>query len=387
MPSWYDQLLSTLTLGTARKDLRRSLADWLEAKEAMDPTNPLSTEEQLLTTWAITERQMRLKPGVQVGGNELVALVETRAYPSPKMARALDLILRGTYPQVLEEALTVLEQRNQLFPPHLLPAVVAEALQRLDEAPALAARLVAAGGERMAWLVQQNPEWAVLSSSFDLAKAWEREVMPSKRTALLRRWRSIDPVASRKALDKVWTQQSPKNQETLVQALKEGIGPEDQAWLRAQLGPKRKGVRRVLLRLLLLSGEPAALEGLIEVATAAFDERGNFVTILRDDAAKEVLGTYGGINRGEDIGAYLLQMLPPAVLPELTDRSFMEFWSSLTKAKLQAAAQAVYDYPDLAAKKAIVRFALRANPTQLPVDQIAKITANLPQEDFLEVFH
>lgn len=384
---WHDHLLSTLTLGTARKDQQETVRTWLEEREAIDPTAPSSGEEELLTAWAITERLERLKPGPGLAALPAVAPEEAAAYPSAKLSRALALIFKGTYPDILSEALEVMETRGLVFPPHLLPEVLAIAHKRLEDDPGFAARLLRAGGARATWLAGQNPEWAGLHPSFDLASAWAREATPGKRGPLLRRWRSKDPQAARAALAEVWPSQSPKNQETLVGALQVGLSSEDLPWLRAQLGPKRKSVRRALLKLLLLAGEEQATNELIEVATAAFDESGNFVSVLRKEAAKEILDRYGSLARGEDIGAYLLGMLPPATLPELTDRPLNEFWASLNKAQLKAAALSIQNFPDAETKTAFVHFALRANPSQLPVDQVAEITADLSQQDFLEIFH
>ncbi len=385
--SWHDSLLSTLTLGTARQDRQEELHAWLEAQEAFDPTDPPGTEEQLLTAWAITERLQRLQAQTFMPETPVAAPVEDRQYPPPRLSRALALILTGTYPHILTEALTVLEARSLLFPPHLLPELLEEAQQRLDDEPETAFRLLRAGGQRAAWLAGHNPAWEALSPGYAVAAAWAKEATPGKRAGLLRRWRQTDPVAAREALADVWSGQSPKNQETLVACLAINIGSEDCGWLRAQLAPKRKGVRRAILELLLLAGETQALNDLVEVATAAFDEHGNLVTVLKDTAAKDILADYGGIKRGEDIGGYLLGVLPPTTLPELTDRSLPEFWNTLNKAQLKAAAAALLLYPDLAARSEFVRFALRANPTQLPVEQVAAITATLPQEDFLAIFH
>ncbi len=125
----------------------------------------------------------------------------------------------------------------------------------------------------------------------------------------------------------------------------------------------------------------------MQVATAAFDEQGRFVSVLREEAAKTILETYGGLQRGEDIGAYLLLLLPPTTLPELVDLSLPEFWATLNKVQLRAATTALRNFPATSTRTEFVRFALRANPTQLPIDQVAEITAALPQADFLELFH
>ena len=56
-------LLSNLTLGTARQAPGAVVADWLEAKAAVDPT--ADSAEQLLAAYAISERLHRLSPGTK----------------------------------------------------------------------------------------------------------------------------------------------------------------------------------------------------------------------------------------------------------------------------------------------------------------------------------
>ena len=387
MPNWHDTLLSTLTLGTARRDISTDLTEWLEEKDALDPTVTPDTAEQLLTAWAITERLQRLQPGQQTNLQAAAAPPEERALPGPRQARALELILRGTYPTLLPEALAMLEARQQVLPPHLLPELLEEATKQLNDQPAAAHSLLHVGGQRGLWLARQHPDWAGLDPDHDLAAAWAKEATPGRRTPLLRRWRAVAPTAAREGLASIWSGQSPKNQETLLASLLVGLSQEDTEWLRAGLAPKRRGVRRALLRLLLLAGEEQAHDEMIQIATAAFDTEGKFVNILTNDAAKAILDTYGGLSKQESISEFLLANLPPATLPELIDRPLPEFWASLTKAQLRAAVTAINDYPDLPTKVDFIDFALLANPEQLPVSLVAEVAADLPQEDFLTIYH
>ena len=387
MPSWHDTLLSTLTLGTARRDISTDLTEWLEGKDALDPTVTPDTAEHLLTAWAITERLQRLQPGQQVNLQASAAPPEERELPGPRQTRALELILRGTYPALLLEGVAMLEARQQVLPPHLLPELLEEATKQLTDQPAAARRMLNVGGLRALWLARQHPDWSVLDPDHDLGSAWAAEATPGRRTPLLRRWRAIAPAAAREGLASIWSDQSPKNQETLLASLLVGLSQEDIEWLRAGLGPKRRGVRRALLRLLLLAGEAQAHDEMVRVATAAFDADGKFVNIIADDEAKAILDTYGGLSKQESISEFLLANLPPATLPELIDQSLLEFWASLTKVQLRAAVTAINDYPDLQTKADFIDFALMANPEQLPVSLVAEIASDLPQEDFLRIYH
>jgi hypothetical protein len=386
-------LLANLTLGTARQPLPAKTATWLEEKSAVDPT--ADAPEQLLAAYAITERLHRLSPGTKGSVPAAAAPAETRKTPPARLSRALELILRGTYPHVLPEAVAVLNERGLLLPPHLLPELLDEALGKLNANPDYTEQLLAIGGERARWLAGQNPDWSELSPGYDLATVWAADATPGRRAQLLQRLRAQDPAAAREALTTIWKKQSPKNQETLLAALEANISPEDIPWLRERLGPKRKGVRRAILRLLLLAEDPVALEDMLTLAGGAFDEAGKIVSILKGPEAIELLESYGGLKKGESAGGFFLSNLPPEVLPELTDRSLPEFWNTLNKEQLRAAATAIqaYNAPAAAPSKTegvhatFVRYALKANPAQLPVKEAAAITASLDQAIFLGIFH
>ena len=381
----HSSLLAALTLGTARRPPPATVDEWLEEKAAVDQT--AEADERLLAAYAVAERLHRLRPGPRGRVEAEAAPPEERAAAAPQLGRALELILRGTYPHVLPEAVAVLNERKLLLPPHLLPELLTEALGKLQTRPDYAAAMLAAGGHRARWLAGQNPDWAELAPNYDLAAAWATEATPGRRTRLLRRLRTQDPAAARAALGAVWAKQSPKNQEALLAALETGIGPEDISWLRQCLGPKRKGVRREILRLLLLAGDAQALTDMLTLAGGAFDEVGKLVSILRGPEAIELLEAYGGLKKGESPAVFFLANLPPETLAELTDRSLPEFWNTLNKEQLRAAATAVLAYPASRVRAAFVRYALVANPAQMPVKEAAAITAGLDQTTFLDIFH
>ncbi len=184
-----------------------------------------------------------------------------------------------------------------------------------------------------------------------------------------------------------WPKLSPKNQESLVANLEVNIGPDDIEWLRAQLKPKRKGVRRELLRLLLLAGEEQALEDMLLLAGGAFDDNGKLTSMLKGGDAINLLEAYGGLRKGETISSFFLANLPPNVLPELTDRSPTEFWATLGKDQLKAAAEAIKTFAEIDIRTDFVHYGLRAEAARLPVNAVAELVAGLPQENFVALFH
>ncbi|MEL7159800.1 MAG: DUF5691 domain-containing protein [Bacteroidota bacterium] len=381
----HDELLRNLTLGTARQELPTTVAAWLAERDAVDPT--AAPAEQLLAAYAIQERLRRLplRPGTIPAISPPAP--EEKGVAPPRLARALDLILEGPYGEVLPEALEVLENRQLLVPPSLLPALLTRAESQLAADVELALRMVRAGGNRADWLARYHPDWVVLSRQYDLATAWKKAITPADRLAILRRWRRQDPPAARTALGKLWSTLSPTNQESLLPALAVGLSAADRPWLRERLGPKRKGVRRALLALLLRSGEERAREELTEVAVTAFDREGRLGRVLTDARAKNILQAYGGTPKGTALAEYLPRIFPPTLLPDLLSLDLNEYWAGLPKRELAAAASAIREYAEPEVMITFFRFATIVNPAQLPLAIAAEITADLPQEAFLTVFH
>jgi hypothetical protein len=382
----HPNLLRNLTLGTARQEPDPAINTWLEARDAVDPT--ADSAERLLATYAITERLHRLEPGPAVTlGETSSAPPDERPLPSPKLSRGFQLIMEGTYAKVLPEALGLLEEVGVQFPPFLLPKLLEKALEHQDGRPEFSRGLLRAAGPRGSWLAGLNPAWQTLASNYDLGVAWGREATPGRRTLLLKRWRQKDPTAAREALSVVWAKQSPKNQETFLEAMAVNLSAADQAWLRERLGPKRKSVRRAILKLLLQTGEELAVEQMTTLAAASLDEAGKITTLVSTLEGSEILDSYGGTQKNESLAGFLLNTLPPNLLPDLLGQTGSEFWVTLKKEELKLAAEALlqYDLPGLHAE--FVRFACLVNPAQLPIEAAAKLTASLGQEDFLSIFH
>lgn len=382
----YPDLLRNLTLGTVRQAVDNEVVAWLEIRDAVDPT--ADPGEQLLAAWSVTERLHRLEAGEVITLDKVAtAPPDERPLPSPKISRGFQLILRGTYPQILPEAIVLLEEKNIQFPPFLLPDLLTKAVGLQDQFPKKSLLLLQAAGTRGSWLAGLNPEWTTLREDFDFHSAFTREATPGRRTTLLKRWRRSAPSAAREAINSVWDGQSPKNQEMLLEALAVNPVPEDLPWLRERMGPKRRGVRRALLKLLLRLREPQATEELTTLAAASLDEQGKIVSILNEPAATEVLNDYGGLLKKESLAEFLLDVLPPNLLPDLVGKTGPEFWSGLRKQELQRVTQTLLRYPMDEWWFAFVRFACRVNPAQLPLQETAAIAANLTQEEFTSIFH
>ncbi|NJC28429.1 DUF5691 domain-containing protein [Neolewinella antarctica] len=379
------KLLQTLTLGTSRQPLSQEAKDYLDLRDAVDPS--ADDAEKALAAYALAERLDRLQTPTVTPPGASEPIAESRAAASPKLARALQLVFSETYADVLPEAVRVLDERGLLFPPHLLPELLDYAAGTELDAPLTAGRAVRAGGNRARWLATMNPAWMMLTQRVDFPDLWKTEQSPAGKRDVLSRWRNVAPEDARRALANWWPKQSPKNQETLLEAVRIKLSPDDLPWLRAQFGPKRKGVRRALLKLLLLGRDLTVSEEITNVAVRSLDERGKFIAALTDPADKDLLQRYGGLRSKESIGEFVLEALPPVTLPDLLGQTYAEYWAGLNKRELKAAAVAILDYEDADAGGEFLAFALRARRENLPLTELSQITKSLPTPLFNSVYH
>lgn len=384
-PPSYAELLHALTLGTARRAIDPAIMEWLDARGAIDPE--ADGPEQLLAAWALVERAHRLRdrPATARTETDEVAPPETRTPPTPRLARGLQLILEGTYPELLQEGITLVLERNTYVSPALLPALLPRAAALLDEDPARAARWLEATGNRGPWLARQHPDWAPLLPDYDYRSAWRREEQPGKQAALLARWRMTEPAAARQALGDKWDALSPRNQEIMLQGLAVNLSAEDWPWLRQALEPKRKGVRRALAGLLLLAGEPTALRDFREIAR---DIRGGGAReqVPPTPAARELLKAYGGVKAPQTPRQLLLAILPPAEWAELSGQPLTTFWTSLSTLELREAGRAILRFRAADIRLEFLRFLLHEEPPQFPRDVAAELTQQLTEAEFDGLF-
>ncbi len=361
------------------------MREWLSLRDAVDPT--ADDAEQLLAAWCIVERLARLE--ARPGNPSALGSPgpEVRSPPPPRVARGLQLILEGTYPEVLPEAMQWLEEKQWYVPPALLPALLARAAALAESQADFADVLLQAGGARAAWLCGINPAWEQLAAGFPYPSAWERAVTPAQRASLLLRWRRRDAVAARMALAGIWDGQSPKNQESLVRTLAVGLSAADHPWLRAQLAAPRKGVRREILQLLAQSEEAQAIDDLLTLASFAVAEDGRLREVATDPAAQEVLARYGGLRDRESLAALLLSTLPPRLLPDLMGKSPAAFWATLNPAQLKIVAMSLLRGGTDEEREDFLRFAVGIDTARLPLEQTVSLAQTLSAERFEKLVH
>ena len=366
-------------LGTTRRDLPGEIAEWLDGRAATDPT--AGAPEHLLAAIAITERLQRLRlPVLSIPRPASVAPAETGVPPTPRMAKALQLILDGTYPGLLDEAMGIIEQRGSYVPAPLLPALHLRSAALLNEDYPRAVRYTRISGQRGSWLARQHPDWRALTPGFDYAAAWKLTTQPAPRSDLLCRWRAVEPHRARNALREIWGKQSPRNQEILLSAMEVNRRPEDVEWLRSALPPKRKRVRRAVARLLLLHEESSAVADFERIARTVLDDAGRFRQLVTPGEEKELLGTYGGIKAPETVAHRLLCVLPPDRWRELSGRPLPDFYASLDPPQLKQLTLATIAFGR--ATLPLVHHLLDRPAAELPATSIAKLAGQLTGTEF-----
>ena len=376
-----------MTLGTVRHPPGESVLDWLDEMGAIDPT--ADGAEQLLAAYGLLERAKRLLPPVvhaDVAGQAAEAPPETRHPPSPRLAKGLQLILEGTYGELLDEGIQITMAQESYVPAPLLPLLLPRAVAHLENDPEGAQRCLAAGGERARWLAGQHPDWMVLTNDYPFAEKWRVADQPADRARILRLWRRVDAERARQALEAIWPDQSPRNQEVLLEGLRDGLTTADTPWLREALGPKRKGVRRAIAELLLLAREPRAVADFTAIAENATAADGAIAANPPAQEMRDLLNEYGGTKAPESLGQRLLEIMPPEGWNLIVSLFEPNFWVTLRPLELRAAARAILRYRLPAYTERLVRFLIREEPKGFDMELAGQLVRQLDGPTFDAVY-
>ncbi len=145
---------------------------------------------------------------------------------------------------VLVEWLELAVAHGCRAPAHLLPLLLDYAKVRAD----LRRLIVRAGGARVHWLADQNPDWRTSRQS--TVDSWGRGTQ-AQRVRHLRCLRHTDPAAARALLDGEWATLTSDERPDLVAALGEHLTPADEPLLERALDDRRKEVRDAAVDLLV----------------------------------------------------------------------------------------------------------------------------------------
>jgi hypothetical protein len=241
----WPELVSVALLGTERRE-PPALDEPAELRElAADG----SAEERLLSTAgavAVYRRaglRARSAPSLPAPAPE-----ETLTGCGPAAAGRLTPLLDERRTQ-LPEWLRALASRDLLAPPERLP----DLLEIATSNPPLRNAVESVLGERGRWLAAQEPRWAwaaLLSpEEEERERVWATGERLQRRRlfTLLRR---AQPARARELLEQSWSQEEPEDRAWLVDALAEGLSPEDEPLLERALDDRRQEGRSAAARML-----------------------------------------------------------------------------------------------------------------------------------------
>lgn len=367
----------SLLLGTHRRALPEELT---KVFPLLGIDQELPPNEQLLEAVGLLDRLRRTELPTPISGADTLAPEEAAdsRQLSPKAARALELALGPTYQMALREFLRLMREKKILVPPHLIVKVLESATTLLRAGqPVLAGQFLGLTGNRGAWLAEQHPEWSALLPPANFAPGYAKLMMPSEKAAWLRRWRAKDPEGARLALVAEWDSLTPKQQETLLGALKVQLSAADIPLLQSALGPRRKDVRRLATRLLLQLGEPTVKELFLEMAGSWLTVSENGLKLSADPDHLPILQDHGLYDKKLGPEASLLANLPPSWWATLSNRSPLDTFSRLLvgqKNWLPALLDAIIFYDRPEDRLALCRYLLQLN---VPQTELTKKTHEL----------
>lgn len=149
---------------------------------------------------------------------------------------------------LLHEWLELVRDHGRRVPPELLPTLLDYGRSHGAVRPLLAV----AGGARVHWLAQQNPEWTYVTRQIEETadpSVWETGSRAQRR-GYLAALRRRDPAAARALLTDEWAALAASERADLLPTLAIGLGADDEPLLESALDDRRKEVRAVAADLL-----------------------------------------------------------------------------------------------------------------------------------------
>ena len=149
---------------------------------------------------------------------------------SQQSSNHLSLILNGTYEPALSEFLSQLINNKKALPPQMLPDLLDQCLS----SPELWQKLRFSIGERGEWLIQQNPDWQILTATPQKID-WETGTR-DQRIALLKHLRKTEPRKVIPIIKETWEEDSLKDRVKFIESLKINLSKKDESFLESLPG-------------------------------------------------------------------------------------------------------------------------------------------------------
>lgn len=247
----------SLSLDDASEPLRHALSD----DSAENPELKFLNQAALLGQY----RLHGIQQGQPVNNNASVLTLtltpcaeETLNPCSHATTQHLRLLIGQNNPELMSELLKLMAEHQQHIPFELLPALFEFAQQHKT----LQACLTSTVGERGRWLSRLNPDWKPLfSQDDDIERRW-REDSPGLRRQTLKALRASDPDRARAMLSEGWSQETAKDRQMFLPALRINPQSADLEFLQSCLNDRSQAVRQEATRQLVLRAEQDTLSAI-----------------------------------------------------------------------------------------------------------------------------
>ena len=245
MSAWQN-ILGVAAIGTERQELTLSPSDSLLGR-ALDGLDVSDREGALLGAVALASLHRQAGLGAATDSLPLPDACAVDQLPrcSTAAGRHLALMLGGEFKEVLPEWLAALRGAGRRVREEHLPAL----LDRGAAERALRPAVIEVSGERGRWLAAQNAAWGWASAGAE-PDEWETAGRDA-RFSLLRSLRETEPRRAVELLSSTWKNEPAKDRLLFIQALRAGLGDEDEPFLSEALDDRSAEVRRSATDLLL----------------------------------------------------------------------------------------------------------------------------------------
>lgn len=246
MSAFWEHIIDTATLGTARKQLSAdafppAIAAILPQLQEDDPESTFLA----VAAVAMGYRQAGIVPLADGGGATVsVCASEQHSYCSDAALQSLYRVLEEKSEALLQLWLSLCAERQCLIPPIALPSVLNEAVSR----PQFRTAIMACAGERGQWLIEQNDNWKPLKAT-PVEEQWETGTI-GERARLLYQMRKANPQQARERLQSTWESESAQAKVEFLHALRDTISDSDRTWLEGIEGERSKKVKEEIVGLL-----------------------------------------------------------------------------------------------------------------------------------------
>jgi len=253
----WDELSKIALLGTDRTVIPTPLKQKLEAL-GIDPE--METAELILKGAAILQARKRAGNILEKWTESIPAIDSSveENHCSPTSTHHLELILGGAHEPAFNEFIDLMNSFQKTLSPAFIPIILERALGDAD----LRKWVLPLAGERGRWLIQQNPEWALVFGKVSIDKWVEGNA--EVRLNIFEKTRQEDPQVALKLLEASWPGMDVNVKLAFLQKMQPDLVPSDESFLEDRLYETRKEIRQLAANLLSQIPRSALVERMWE---------------------------------------------------------------------------------------------------------------------------